>query len=107
MSEAYLKDIPKPLKVLLGEVYERLEANMMAAVLAKWPVDCDDLEEMKRHDRRAVEIEEMVLRRNIQDGPEARDWNAFLLSAGWFGRWPTRTELMSRFVRVCKRYGIE
>lgn len=107
MSEAYLKDIPKPLKVILGEVYAQLEDAWMAAIRQKWDVTISDLEAVKPYDIRAVEIEHQVLRLQQPNTEEGKLWDLFLMNAGWFGRWPSRTDLRGRFMRICRNYGIE
>ena len=107
MSEAYLKDIPKPLKVLLGEVYATLEGKWMAAIMQKWHITPGDMEVIKPYDLRAAQIEYEVLRRQRYGNAEDKDWNNFLVCAGWFGRWPSRNDLRGRFIRICRNYGIE
>jgi len=106
MSEAYLKDIPKPLKVLLGDVYATLERKWMVAIMQKWQIAPEDMEGIKPYDLRAAEIEYEVLRRQRYGNGEGKDWNKFLVSAGWFGRWPSRNDLRGRFIRICRNYRI-
>ncbi len=38
-SEAYLLDIPRPLKILLGEAYKKIENNMMRVIADKFGFD--------------------------------------------------------------------
>jgi hypothetical protein len=55
--EAYLGDVVKPLKVMLGDVYGKIEAAFQQAICLKYHVDESDLLEIKQFDRRALELE--------------------------------------------------
>ena len=57
-AEAYLGDVVKPLKVLLGETYRELEERMTAAIFKKFDIDIALMEQVKPFDLKALEIEE-------------------------------------------------
>lgn len=107
MSEAYLKDIPKPLKMLFGAEYVDIEDRWEKAIMAKWNINPTDMALVKPYDLQAVEIEYEVLRKGNYSGKEARLWNEFLLGVGWFGKYPNRSAVRRRFVQVCRLYGVE
>ena len=56
-SEAYLGDVIKPLKNLLGTNYAVLEYNVMASIGLKYGLTHEDFEKIKDYDKKAVEIE--------------------------------------------------
>lgn len=56
-SEAYLGDVVKPVKNLLGSTYAELEYNVMAAIGLKYGLTYEDFEKVKDFDKKAVEIE--------------------------------------------------
>lgn len=56
-SEAYLGDVIKPLKVILGDAYARLENAFMGVIATKMELDPVKLHEVKQFDLRALEIE--------------------------------------------------
>lgn len=59
--EAYLKDIPKPLKVVLGSVYADIEKSFEQAIFKRFDVE-QHVELIKKYDKEAVEFEDSVLR---------------------------------------------
>lgn len=58
-TEAYCGDVIKPLKVLLGKVYEEIEARFKAPIVDKFSLyNTDDVKAiLKRADMQAVELE--------------------------------------------------
>ena len=58
-AEAYLGDVIKPLKVMLGEVYAQLESSFESAIAIKYNLDtADSAKQMvKRYDLSALEME--------------------------------------------------
>lgn len=56
-AEAYLGDVIKPLKNIIGIVYEDLEASFMSLIAEKFNLDFDRLAEVKEYDKQALEIE--------------------------------------------------
>lgn len=55
--EAYLKDIPKPLKNILAEIYKPMELTFETLIFSKYQVNAEDMEELKHYDNLATEIE--------------------------------------------------
>lgn len=55
--EAYIGDVIKPLKVLLGESYGFIEANFERAIFRKFFVNVQDVRMVKPFDMLALEIE--------------------------------------------------
>jgi hypothetical protein len=56
-SEAYLGDVIKPLKVMLGRSYADIEERFMFTIAAKYGVLWKELEEVKYYDKMALELE--------------------------------------------------
>jgi len=56
-AEAYLGDVIKPLKNLLGIAYEELENDFMKAITRKFNLDASKLLEIKQYDKMALEVE--------------------------------------------------
>lgn len=64
-SEAYVGDVIKPLKVMLGDVYEKVEERFMQCITVKFGLDPMKLLEVKQYDRQALEAEfEMLMKTN-------------------------------------------
>ncbi|MBO9674448.1 MAG: hypothetical protein J7577_13455 [Sphingobacteriaceae bacterium] len=62
-AEAYLKDIPKPLKNIIAEVYKPIELAFETVIFSKYKVSVEDMEELKIYDNQATEIEADYFRR--------------------------------------------
>ncbi|MEQ8581239.1 MAG: hypothetical protein RIC30_09530 [Marinoscillum sp.] len=56
-SEAYIQDIIKPLKVILGDAYGEIEGRFMAVICEKFGLDLALMERVKPFDREALEVE--------------------------------------------------
>ena len=56
-AEAYLGDVIKPLKNILGPVYEELEFEFMKVIIKKFNLDVDNLHEVKQYDKEALSLE--------------------------------------------------
>lgn len=56
-SEAYLGDVIKPLKVMLGTSYSDIEERFMRVICDKFKVPYDQLNEIKELDRWALQLE--------------------------------------------------
>jgi hypothetical protein len=56
-TEAYLGDVIKPLKNILGPVYEDLEYEFMKVIIRKFKLDAENLLEVKAYDKQALTIE--------------------------------------------------
>lgn len=56
-SEAYLGDVIKPLKNILGSVYRDLEISFETLIGFKYRLDPDKLREIKQFDKQALEME--------------------------------------------------
>lgn len=56
-SEAYVGDVVKPLKNLIGEPYATIEYNLMATIGLKYGLTHEDFDAVKAYDRLAVEME--------------------------------------------------
>jgi hypothetical protein len=65
--EAYLGDVIKPLKVLLGDAYKKLEDNFTDVIFNKYGVSTLDLVAIKEYDLMAVELEHNYFRLGKQD----------------------------------------
>lgn len=59
-SEAYLGDVVKPLKNLLGKTYQDIEAMFMAVIFEKFNIDLELLEAVKQYDAEMCEREHMA-----------------------------------------------
>jgi uncharacterized protein len=62
-SEAYLGDVISPLKHILGEPYKKLERRFTELIFECYGADINKLEEVKKYDMLAVEIEDIYLRK--------------------------------------------
>lgn len=60
-AEAYLGDVVKPLKVILGEVYHELELKFEKVICEKFLLHPGDLKAIKYWDKRALDIEHNYL----------------------------------------------
>lgn len=85
-SEAYLGDVIKPIKVMLGEVYHDMESNFEHAIAQKFGLDILSLysDELKEIDRRALLIEHEALQKgNIGPLVTALDSFGLLIQGRW------------------------
>lgn len=62
LPEAFLGDVVKPLKNLLGEAYRKFERKFEEVIFAKYGVDIAMLELIKPYDMQALEIENNYFR---------------------------------------------
>lgn len=63
-SEAYLGDVIKPLKSLLGATYKGIEFNFETLIFQKFGLDVSKLREIKKYDLIAYDLEDQALRQN-------------------------------------------
>ena len=56
-AEAYVGDVIKPFKNLLGDRYESYENKFQSVIFKKYGVDPSLMEELKQYDKKATEIE--------------------------------------------------
>jgi 5'-deoxynucleotidase YfbR-like HD superfamily hydrolase len=63
-SEAFLGDVIKPLKTLLGENYKGIEFNFETLIFQKFGLDVSRLQEVKQYDLQAYDLEDQALRQN-------------------------------------------
>lgn len=56
-AEAYVGDVVKPLKNILGEVYAKIEKEVELAIFTKYGVPFENLKLIKQYDMKALEIE--------------------------------------------------
>ncbi|MGZ8505707.1 MAG: hypothetical protein ACXWW0_00240 [Bacteroidia bacterium] len=61
-AEAYLGDVIKPLKVLLGDAYANLEHTFEKLIFEKFNVDINLLQKIKSYDMKALEMEHEYFR---------------------------------------------
>lgn len=61
-AEAYLGDVIKPVKVLLGDAYTKLERPFEELIFKKYGVDIISLKEIKPYDQEALIIENNYFR---------------------------------------------
>jgi hypothetical protein len=67
-TEAYVGDVIKPLKVVLGQTYENIEHDfMISAIAPKFNLDHRKLLEVKKYDKEAIEIEHEYLQKGNFD----------------------------------------
>jgi 5'-deoxynucleotidase YfbR-like HD superfamily hydrolase len=75
-AEAYIGDVIKPLKVMLGESYASIERKMEAAIFSHFNISSERVKLVKPYDIEAIEIEN-GLRYNSQQYPVSRYMNIF------------------------------
>ena len=83
-SEAYLGDVIKPLKVILGSVYADLEAKWMSVIGEKYRIGPADFEEVKWYDRIALEYEDKFFRDKATSGESVMIRTAMLSTKKMF-----------------------
>lgn len=66
-AEAYLGDVIKPLKNLIGETYKHLEDKWTKVIFDKYGVPLNDLIAIKEYDMKAVELEHNYFRLGNMD----------------------------------------
>lgn len=55
--EAYIGDVVKPLKILLGDSYKRIESNFTEIIFNKFKIPLNQLKEIKPYDKQIQELE--------------------------------------------------
>lgn len=70
-AEAYINDITKPQKILMGEPYAILEARFMDVIGKKYGITEEEIKAVKPYDQQAYEIEHQHIRLNNDEA-----WNA-------------------------------
>lgn len=95
-AEAYLGDVIKPLKVLLGNVYEDLEERFMQVICKRFAIDPDLLPLIKGYDKLALEIEH----ERFQKGNPDR-WDTEMHLHGLDGHALTPDAARVMFLRRC------
>ena len=63
-SEAYLGDVIKPLKILIGREYQVLEDTFMLAIIRRFNLNPEYLDLVKPYDLAALEIEHQFLQKS-------------------------------------------
>lgn len=61
-AEAYIGDVIKPLKNILGETYARIERSFMTAITERFNLSTDKLDDIKPYDMQALELENDAFR---------------------------------------------
>jgi len=61
-AEAYLGDVIKPLKLILGDVYDKLEASFMKDISYRFGLSPEKLMRVKEFDIQALELENEALK---------------------------------------------
>ncbi len=77
-SEAYLGDVIKPLKHILGEKYAELETLWMRVICEKYGVDYYALNAIKKYDMQALEMEHRYIRLRERESKEMLFMGSFL-----------------------------
>lgn len=72
-SEAYLGDVIKPLKNILGSQYETIEMFFMEAIFEKFCLDIDDLAKIKEWDKEMLEREHEAFQKGY-----VQDWSKWM-----------------------------
>jgi hypothetical protein len=62
-AEAYLGDVIKPLKVILGDTYGKLEEKFETEIFLRFGISHQDAQAVKEFDRMALEIESEALQK--------------------------------------------
>jgi hypothetical protein len=65
-GEAYLGDVIKPLKVMIGQAYDDIETRFMLAVTERFDLNPTHFLAVKKYDKQALEMEhEYLMKRNL------------------------------------------
>jgi hypothetical protein len=102
-AEAYVCDVPTPLKRLLGEKYTEIEERVARAIGVKFGVELVDLPKVVKDADRALVVSE---RNALQDKPQTwgDEYEATLIYP-FFGRACTTPEMATRaYLNVFKEY---
>ena len=83
-SEAYVGDVIKPLKNLLGKSYAIYEAVIMELVCQRFNLNQDNLDKVKSWDIMALELEHSALR--LKKPQSIRAWNELWAEYSYDGR---------------------
>lgn len=98
-SEAYIGDVIKPLKNILGDVYEDIETKFTYAIFDKFNLDPKGIKNVEKADKEALQIEHDYLR-----GIDTGSLDATLLSYGLIsGAWSSftsRSSFMGRYADI-------
>lgn len=63
-TEAYLGDVIKPLKIIIGKSYKELEERFMNQIIKRFDLDCANLEQVKKYDMDALVLEHEFLQKD-------------------------------------------
>lgn len=76
-SEAYIGDVIKPLKVVLGNAYSVIEDRFMDTISERFGLDQEKLKAIKQYDKEALELEHAYLQKG-----EVAEWKQKMLELG-------------------------
>lgn len=96
-AEAYIGDVIKPLKNLLGDVYEDIETKFTYAIFEKFNLDPNEIQHVEKADKQALQMEHDYLR-----GIDTQSLRRVLYSYGYYnpGAWDSFTSRAS-FLSRC------
>lgn len=105
-TEAYICDVPTPLKGLLGEAYAAVEVRMARAIGRKFGLDLVNLPmPVLQADRVMVVSERDLLQRSPHKwGPE---YENVLRYPGITRRYSTPQQARTAFLQACVKYGLK
>lgn len=98
-SEAYLGDVIKPLKIILGDAYEKIEQRFSDVIAEAFGLKKEAENSIKHYDRIALELEFDLLLLNRKE-----DWVHSAKSMGLPTEILTPEEAKSEFIKAYGKY---
>lgn len=99
-SEAYIGDVIKPLKNILGDVYEDIETKFTYAIFDKFNLDPSGLKNVEKADKLALQIEHDYLRGVDFSDNFNRTLKSHGLISGAWSSFTSRTSFIGRYADI-------
>lgn len=104
--EAYIGDVIKPLKDLLGVTYKGIEMNFERVIFNRFKLSLDRLHEVKKYDLMAYDLEDQALRKNQPSEFEETLGRSGLIVAGSEVYWRpiiAKMQFMHCYIELMKK----
>lgn len=102
-AEAYIGDVIKPLKNILGDVYEDIETKFTYAIFDKFGLDPDAIKNIEQADKQALQIEHDYLR-GIDTETLNKTLKSYGLISGAWSSFTSRSGFMGRYADILFYY---
>lgn len=98
-SEAYIGDVIKPLKNLLGDVYEDIETKFTYAIFDKFDLDPHAIKNVELADKEALQLEHDYLRGIDETALDSVLKSHGLMTGAW-SSFTSRSDFVSRYAHI-------